>query len=330
MSKTKLTKDSKIVQVCSQVMNKPNEVVNEDYQKAQDFIRELASTPKPDNLWEIAQIVGFLVDDKLMQNLNQYVDLIADVKRVDLGDKAMFKIQRGKVTALWQAKGSTAQRSMVGTEYTTLETDELSAAPSIEMELLQNGQIDFTEVVNDAAEAMEAAFVKQIQSVIYAYWSNLNSPWFASANGVTSAIDPLITAISRIGSPLIVADIAACQKFVSLSGFNNIVADSIAEEFHRTGVIGSYRGGKILQLANPLENDTDMTTTVLDKGYIYIIPSGGSKSKRALKTVFEGQVQTFETRHTPSRILEIDMYKKIGVGLVSSRFPLALFEDTSL
>ena len=30
----KLTKDSKIVEVCSMIMNKPNEVSNEDYLKA--------------------------------------------------------------------------------------------------------------------------------------------------------------------------------------------------------------------------------------------------------------------------------------------------------
>ena len=326
----KLTKDSKIVEVCSMIMNKPNEVTNEDYQKASEVIKELASVPNPNNLWELGQLVGFLVDEKLEKRLNQYIDLIADVKRVPLGDKAMFKTQKGRVSALWQAKGSTAQRSMVGTEYVTLETDEISAAPSIEIEALQNSQINFTSVVNEAAEAMETQFALRIQTVIYALWSTLPSPWYASANGVTSAIDPIITGVSRIGAPLIFADIAAAQKFINLAGFNNIVADRIAEDFHKTGVIGNYRGARILQLANPLENETDMTSTILDKGYIYVVPSSQSKDKRALKTVIEGEMQTFETRYAQSRILEIAMYKKIGVGIVSTRRSMGLFEDTSL
>lgn len=327
---SQLTKESKIVEVCSQVMKNPATIANEDYQKAQEVIKELASNPNPNNLYELAKLVGFLVDDKFTENVNQYVDLIADIKRVALGDKAMFKMQKGIVQAKWQAKGSTAQRSMVGTEYTTLETDEISASPAIEMEQLQNGQIDFTSVVNEAAEAMEHTFIKQIETVIEAYWDDLGTAWYNSANGVTSAIDPIITAVSRLGAPVVLGDMAALQKFVALTGFNNIVPEQYAVEFHRTGMIGSYRGARLVQLVNPLTIETDMTTTLLDKGYIYILPAGADKTKRPLKLVFEGTVDTYETRYNQSRLLEIAMYKKVGIGLVSQRYGMGFFEDTGL
>lgn len=326
----KLTRDSLIVEVCSQIMNKPNEVKNEDYQKAVEVIKELATKKDPVSIFELSQLVGFLVNDKFMQTVDQYVDLIADVKRVNLGDKASFKMKKGEVTALWQAKGSTAQRSMVGTAYQTIETDEISIAPAVELEQLANGQIDFTAIVDEASQAMEHKFVKQIETVIEAYWDDLGSPWYASANGVTSAIDPLITAVGRLGSPVVLGDIALLQKFVDLSAFNSNVPDSVAVQFHNTGLIGTYRGAKLVQLVNPLTNDTDMTTTLLDKGYGYIVPAGANKESRPLKLVFEGEIDTYNQTIVQSRILEIPMYKKVGVGLASNRYGMAFYEDTGL
>lgn len=326
-----LTKDSKIVEVCQQIMYRPNEVKNEDYQDAVATIKELATKKDPVSLFELGQLVGFLVDDKVNATTGQYIDLIADVKRVKLGDKAMFKMQKGTVSALWQAKGSTAQRSMVGTEYKSIETDEISVAPAIELEQLENGQIDFTSVVNQAADAIENKIVKQIETVIEAAWDDLGSPWYASGSGVVAnSIDPLITAVGRLGSPVILGDMAALQKFTALTAFNSNVAPEIAVEFHKTGMFGWYRGAKLVQLNNPLTSETDMTTTLLDPGYIYIMPAGMDSTKRALKLVFEGDIQTFETKHSASRILEVAMYKKVGIGLATNRYNIALYEDTGL
>lgn len=325
-----IVKNSPIVEICSQIIKDESKVDREDYRKAVEVIKELASVPNPNNLYELSQLIGFLVDDKVNQITNQYIDFIADVKRVGLSDKALFKKQKGSAFALWQAKGSTAQRYMVGTEYVTLETDEVSVNPAIELEQLQNGQIDFTSVVNDASVAIEHKIIKQIETVLRGYWSTLSSPWYASANGLTAAIDPLITAVARVGSPVILGDIAAIQNFTSLVGFNNNVPDGITVDFHRTGLIGNYKGARIMQLVNPLIGEHDMDTTLLDKGYIYIVPTGVSSESRALKVVFEGDIQSYNTTHVQSRILEIPMYKKVGIGLVSNRYGMALFEDTGL
>jgi hypothetical protein len=330
LENAKLTRDSLIVEVCSQIINNPTKVNHEDYQKAQEVIKQLASVPNPNNLYELGQLIGFLVDDKFTTTTNQYLDLIADKKNVPLGAKAEFKRQRGNGFALWQAKGSTAQRYMVGTEYVTLETDELSCAPAIELEQLENGQIDFTNTVNEAVEVMENKIIQQVETVIASYWDDLESPWYDSGNGVTTDIDPLIAGVARLGSPVILGDIAAIQQFVGLTGYNGgSIPDDIIVDFHRTGWIGNYRGAKLIQLVNPLINDIDMETTLLNPGYIYIIPAGADKNKRPLKIVYEGSVQTIETKHAQSRILEIAMYKKIGIGLVSNRFGMALYEDTN-
>jgi hypothetical protein len=330
LDKTKdtLTKNSRIVEVCNKIIKK-QEISNEDYQDAQITIKELAAKSDPQSRWELSQLIGFLVDDKFTES-TRYIDEIADVKRVSLGDKAYFKMQRGTVTALWQARGSTARRSMVGTKYSAMEADEISCAPAIELEQLENGQIDFTDLVNDAYIAMEYALIKQIETVVEAYWDDLGSPWYASGNGVTPAIDDLITAVSRLGSPVVLGDIALIQKFVNLSGFNSVIPDDIVTRFHETGIIGSYRGAKLMQLNNPLYTDSDMTTTWLDKGYAYILPAGADRTKRPLKVVFEGDISTINNTLVQSRILEIDMYKKVGIGLASIRYGMSFFEDTSL
>lgn len=326
----KITKSSRIVETCANIMKDPSKVANEDFRDAQTVIKELASVPNPNNIWELSQLIGFLVDDKFNQNISQYITEIADVKNVGLGDKAEFKMQKGIITALWQAKGSTAQRTMVGTEYKTLETDEISVAPAVELEQLQNGQIDFSSLVNDAANAMEYEVMKKVQTTLYTAIQGLGTPNYGSGSGVTTTIDPIITAVSRLGSPVVLGDVALLQKFVGIVGFNNWVAESIAVDFHRTGLIGNYRGARLVQLNNPLMYDTDMTTTVLDKGYAYVLPAGQDVSKRPLKLVFEGDMQTYQQQYNQSRTLEIAMYKKIGVGVASTRYGMGLYEDTSL
>lgn len=328
----KLTRNSLLVEVCSNVMKNPSAVNNEDYQKAQEVIKELASNLTPNNRYELGQLIGFLVDDKFNQSVNQYIDMLADVKRVGLGDKAEFKQQLGQTVAKWQAKGSTATRSMVGTKYVTLETDELSVAPAIELEQLRNGQIDFTAVVQDASDKMEQKLILQVQSVLYAYWSALTSPYYATGSGTSvSNIDAIITAIGRIGSPVVLGDVALLQKFVGSAGFTGTpVPESMMMDFHATGLIGLYRGARLLQLNNPLINEIDMSTTLLQKGYAYVIPAGADPAKRPLKVVFEGEVDTYETTYAQSRTLEIAMYKKVGVGLVSSRYAMGMYNHTDL
>lgn len=327
-----LTRDSKIVEVCSQIMTKPNEVDNQDYQLAVETIKELASNPNPNNLYELGQLVGFLVDDRLTQDLSSYINIIADTQTVSDGDKLLFKTQMNNAFALWQAKGSTAQRYEAGTKYVTIESNEVSASPSIQLEQLSNGQINFSTVVEDASNVMEQKIVKQIETVIKEYWDDLGSPWYASGSGITSSIDDLIVAIGRLGKPIVLGDIGSLQGFTALSAFNSNVADPIAVEFHKNGVIGSYKGATLVQLMNSFTNDTSIATTalLLDPGYVYILPAGASKESRPLKVGFEGPVQTFETKYAQSRILEIAMYKKVGIGLASSRYGMALYNNTSL
>jgi len=326
-NKNIITKDSTIVQVCLNV-SRGKEVDNDLRKDAQEYIKTLASDLNPMNRYALAQIVGFIVNDKFNQR-TQYVDMIADVKRVANGQKAPFKMQVGTVTALYQAKGSTAQRSMVGSKYVEIETDEISCDPAVEIEQLQNGQIDFSQMADDAVDAMENKYIEQIETVIKEYWDDLSTDWYASANGLTSSVDTLITNVSRLGSPAVLGDIAFIQKFFALSGFNGSIPDAIVEKFHQSGLVGNYRGAKLVQLVNPLTNDTDMTSTLLTKGYGYVVPAGASE-KRPLKLVFEGDVQAFDELNIKSRIVEFPMYKKVGVGLASRRYGMGFYYDTSI
>jgi len=73
-----------------------------------------------------------------------------------------------------------------------------------------------------------------------------------------------------------------------------------------------------------------MTTTLLDKGYVYIVPAGASEESRPVKVGFEGGVQTFDDISIKGRKMAIPMYQKVGIGLASGRYGMAFYEDTSL
>jgi len=324
-----INKDSRIVEVFSRDLFK-KEVDAKELKGAHEYIKELASNPSPDNRYEIAQIMSFIMNDALTQRVN-YLEQIADVKTTGIGEKAQFKVEIDGIKAMFQAKSASTERSKVSNKFVTLETEEVSVRPTVSFLDLATGKVNLVDVAQKAVVQMELAIVKRIQDSIYSAFSAMSTPNYAKGAGIVKGtFDPILMAMNRAGgSASVVGDVEALSKFTAITGFNNNVADALALEHNQNGMIGSYLSANLVKLNNPFQAGS-LTDTVLDKGLVYVVPNG-DESLRPIKVQLEGGVQTTDAPvNINSKEVEFRFDQYVGVGVIGVRKLLGVYEDETL
>lgn len=313
-------KDSNIVEVATAAARheKIDSKVREDADK---LIKDLASDPSPNNKYQISQLVKFAVNDIVKRDTN-WLDLIADTKRVGFGDKAEFDVKLPGVRAFIQAKGATTPRTKNSRKAFTMETISVSSRPFINIVELQNGLANAADLINDASYQMEVAINRHVQSVLTAAASNWQAPYYGTGSGlVKGTLDPMIIHwIRTTGGAAILGDIAELNKLGPLTGWTSTTntqqyADQLIVEQNANVFLGTYLGAKAISLANPfVEDGTD--SVVFDTDKLYILPTGVDAGMRPLKVVFEGDVFSTEATNIDDLSWEIrlDQYFNAGIA----------------
>jgi len=300
--------------------------------EARSAIKELAKNPTPNNRYEIAQLMAFVVNNVINMQTN-YLDIFADVKRVGIGEKALFKAKKAGVKAYLQAKNGTTSRSRIMNTYTSLDTVEVSARPYVNLYELASGKVNFDECISDASAEMERAMVQMIESTLYTAFSGYSSPSYGSGSGIVSAtFDPMMRAMQRMGNATLVGDISILHKLAVLTGFVTTGTTlnhsyNIIDEQNRNGFIGTYKGSSVVRLNNPFVRGS-IATPVLREDLLYIIPQG---AESPLKVVMEGEVESLDATNINDNTMEVCLRKYFGTGIIFGDNPyLAVYEDTSL
>lgn len=322
-------KDSRIVEVFSKDLRGKQEDRSE-LKDAMEFVKELASNPNPNNRYELAQILSYVINDGFVERTN-YLEEIADVKRTGMGEKAQFKIEVEGLKAYFQAKSSSTERSKISDKYLSMKTDEVSIRPVVNFYDLQTGKADFTRIAQQAVAELELKTVKRIQDVVYAAFSAMGTPNYSQGSGLAAGtFDPILHAMLRVGgSAAILGDIEALSKFTALVGYNNNVPDALVVEHNQNGMIGSYKGGNLMKLNNPFQANS-LTETELRKDLIYVLPTGAAEL-RPVKVQFEGGLQSIDAPiNINSKEMEMRFDQYVGVGLAGARKLMGVYEDTSL
>jgi hypothetical protein len=288
----------------------------------------MASNPNPNNRYELMQLTSFIVDNIIDVRL-QYINYIADVKNTSFDERPKFKYKTEQVKAYWQAINATAQKSKTGYAYSGLEIEALSAFPVAEWAEVAAGRYDFMELTRDVANEFERKVNQKVQQTLYATFSGLSSPNYASGSGVVgTTFDPLLAKMQRFGRCAIVGDYEALQKLPALTALTSRTSDNIIDEVNRSGIIGTYKNAPVVVLENPYDGLTGFNT-VLDAGLIYIVPAIDAANK-SLKVQFAGSIQPMDGTNIGDRSYEMRFDKHMGAGIVPVRHALAVYEDTTL
>lgn len=314
-------KDSKIVPVVV-AQAKGERVDSQVAENAAQVIKDQAANPNPNNRYQIGQLVGFAVNEILRPRTN-WLDMVADVKRVSEGDKAQFTVKREGIRAFIQAKGATTARTKVTNKALTLDTLSVSARPMINFVELRNGTIQMSDLINDAAYQMELAEYGYIQNVLHAAASSWAAPYYGYGTGVVKAtIDPMIQHWMRMSAgatPTIFGDIGMVSQLAQLTGFTAATntqqfADAIIVEKNNAGFVGKYNGANVINLVNPIVDGTD--TPVFDTNYLYIMPNGIDAAMRPLKVVFEGDVVAQDETNIDDKSFEVRLDQFFNAAVV--------------
>ena len=316
-----IRKDSQIVEVATAAA-RHERLDSNVVENANQLIKDLASDPNPHNKYQIAQLVKFAVNDIVHRDTN-WLDLIADTKRVGFGDKAEFDVKLPGVRAFIQAKGATTPRTKNARKTMSMETISVSARPFINIVELQNGLANAADVINDASYQMECAINKYVQTVLNTAAPNWSATYYGTGSGVVKGtFDPMVIHWARTsGGAAIVGDIAALNKLAPLTGFtpttntNTQWANEIINEQNQNVYVGTYLSAKTVGLVNPfMEDGTD--ALVFDTDKLYILPTGIDAGMRPLKVVFEGDVFSTEATNIDDLSWEIrlDQYFNAGIA----------------
>lgn len=290
-------------------------------ENADNLIKDLASNPNPNNKYQISQLVKFGVDDIIKRDTN-WLDLIADTKRVGFGDKAEFDVKLPGVKAFIQAKGATTPRTKNSRKAFTMETVSVSARPFINIVELQNGLANAADLINDASYQMEVAINRYVEDVLYGAVQNWQAPYYASGSGLVKAtLDPMILHWLRTtGGATILGDIALENQLYGLTGFtattNTQLNDALLGEQNANAFIGTYSGAKVLNLLNPFAEDGTDDVVFQKTNLLYILPNAVDAGMRPLKVVFEGDVFSTEATNIDDLSWEIrlDQYFNAGIA----------------
>lgn len=91
---------------------------------------------------------------------------IADVKNVGYGDKPVFHLKTGGIKAYVQAKGATTKRSYVADRAVTLETNEISARPAINIVDLRTGRVNMADLIREANREITNKKLAMVENVL--------------------------------------------------------------------------------------------------------------------------------------------------------------------
>jgi len=330
-------KDSDIVNVAIAEARKER-IDSEVRENANKLIRDLASDPNPHNKYQIAQLIKFAVDDIVKRDTN-WLDNLADVKRVGFGDKAEFDVKLPGIKAFIQAKGATTPRTKNAHKTVSLETLSVSARPVINIVEMQNGLANAADVINDAAYQMECAMNGYIESVLTAAAATWSSPYYGTGSGlVKSTLDPMVMHWIRVGGgAAIFGDIGENTGLAQLTGFvSNATSGAmqfsgnIIDAQNQNAVIGTYLSAKVVNLINPLKEDgTD--SFLFDKKKLYILPTGVDAGMRPLKVVFEGDVFSTEATNIDDLSWEIRLDQYFNAAIAKGVRPyMSMYADSSV
>jgi len=277
--------------------------------------------------------VGYTVNE-MTQPQTDWLNQVADVKRVGYGEKAAFRSKLEGITAFIQAKGGTPARSKIAHKQVTLDTIAVSARPVINMYELKTGRVQMADLIRDASYEMHTKQIQYIQQVLNAAATSWASPFYGTGSGIVkSVLNPQIQHWMRTGAVTLLGDIAIVSKLADETGFTAVAgtqqySPSIIDEVIKTGVIGVYYGAKVVNLVNPYLSDN--VTPVIDTKRLYILPSAASVDMRPLKVLYEGDVQSTESTNIDDLAYEIRLDQFFGAGIVTGKTPaMSVYVDST-
>lgn len=312
---------------CAMGRNIPVEFANEniDYEAAlRDEIKKLVGTYAlyQRNKYEVFAILAENAEEVLPRKVLELIGSFADVKQYGNKDKLAFKVrrgaQRGKQFVTRATNSGVYETFRLDYDYMEVESHTIGGAGIIDFERYLDGLEDINEIYDIIIEGMMDAIFRDIQGCLAAAWNDTGRP----ANNKVSAntfdyqkMAQLVQVVGAYGTPVIYCSalFAATMLNVVATPDGYKVSDKEIDEIREYGYIGKFAGAPVVVIPNSFEDESN-EKLIFDPRFAYVIPAGKEK---IVKVALVGQTIIDEWKNA-DRSMEIQGYKKVGVGIVSA------------
>ncbi len=256
-----------------------------------------------------------------------FLSLLADVQTVDFADRVTVREVRGMKT-FWIARGGHIESSTIHAEAIDIPRDTIGFhVYEFEDKLRTNFAVSQADLIDLATQRMDADINTRVLRMYQAAIPS-TSPFYFSGAGLDLAV--LNTALSEVRdvsqdpSPVIIGRSRMTDQIVDqLLGANNNGSGFLPETNERLlsqGVLGTYRGAKIITLKN-FRDDTD--TPYFPANELFVT------TKDASKFAFFGGLQAKESDEDVNWYWHYVGRRDFG-GLVHRPHHLRRIVDTSI
>ena len=312
---------------CVMGRNIPTEFANEniDYEAAlRDEIKKLVGTYSlyRRNKYELFDLLAQNAEEVLPRKVINLIGSFAEVAQYGNNDRLVFKVkrgaQRGRQFVTRATNSGVYETFRLDYDYMEIYSHTIAGAGIIDFERYLDGLEDIAEIYEIILDGMMTQIFREIQGCLADQWNNTGRP----ANNKVSAntfdyqkMAQLVQVVSAYGSPVIYCSHLFAAQMVNVvstpAGLK--VSEKEIDEICKNGYIGKFAGAPVVVIPNSFEDETN-EKLVFDPRFAYVIPAGKEK---IVKVALVGQTIIDEWKNT-DRSMEIQGYKKIGVGIVSA------------
>ena len=312
---------------CVMGRNIPTEFANEnvDYEAAlRDEIKKLVGTYSlyRRNKYELFDLLAQNAEEVLPRKVLDLIGSFAEVAQYGNNDRLVFKVkrgaQRGRQFVTRATNSGVYETFRLDYDYMEVYSHTIGGAGIIDFERYLDGLEDIAEIYEIILDGMMTEIFREIQQCLAAQWNNTGRP----ANNKVSAntfdyqkMAQLVQVVSAYGNPVIYCSslFAATMLNVVATPNGPVVSDKEIDEIRERGYIGKFAGAPVVVIPNSFEDENN-DKLVFDPRFAYVIPAGKEK---LVKVALVGQTIIDEWKNT-DRSMEIQGYKKVGVGIVSA------------
>ena len=312
---------------CAMGRNIPAEFANEniDYEAAlRDEIKKLVGTYSlyRRNKYELFDLLAQNAEEVLPRKVLDLIGSFAEVAQYGNNDRLVFKVkrgaQRGRQFVTRATNSGVYETFRLDYDYMEVYSHTIGGAGIIDFERYLDGLEDIAEIYEIILDGMMTQIFREIQGCLADQWAATGRP----ANNKVSAntfdyqkMAQLVQVVGAYGAPVIYCSalFASTMLNVVATPAGPMVSDKEIDEIREYGYIGKFAGAPVVVIPNSFEDDSN-EKLVFDPRFAYVIPAGKEK---LVKVALVGQTIIDEWKNT-DRSMEIQGYKKVGVGIVSA------------
>lgn len=312
---------------CVMGRNIPTEFAKEniDYEAAlRDEIKKLVGTYSlyRRNKYELFDLLAQNAEEVLPRKVLDLIGAFAEVAQYGNNDRLVFKVkrgaQRGRQFVTRATNSGVYETFRLDYDYMEVYSHTIGGAGIIDFERYLDGLEDIAEIYEIILDGMMTQIFREIQKCLADQWMATGRP----ANNKVSAntfdyqkMAQLVQVVSAYGAPVIYCSQLFAAQMVNVvnTPVGAKVSDKEIDEIRENGYIGKFAGAPVVVIPNSFEDETN-EKLVFDPRFAYVIPAGKEK---IVKVALVGQTIIDEWKNT-DRSMEIQGYKKVGVGIVSA------------